>query len=577
MKMPIRISGLMVFIAIIALFSAIYLIFANHFIASGLRTTGSELIGAKVDLGSADLSLGSQSLSLEQLAVTNPKSAMNNLFEVEKLALDIDASALAWNKVVIDKIEISELLLNTPRATSGAMDRQWTNVQEWAPFENIQDLSAIGADKLPDPKQLVAAADLQTIRAIDDFKAQLKETETELSSQYEQLPSKEIIDQYQARLKQVLDKSGGGNKLLGMLSKGKDFKALRKDIKTDLNKIKRFKTELKSAQEQLGSQFKTLKNMPKQDLARLKSQYSLSGDGVSNLVSTVFGPQIGQWTQQGYRYYQYLMPIIDQYQSSDNSEVQESQFLTERGRRILFQDNVPLPNYLVKHIKISSANSGEHISIDGVVNNLTTEPNRWNEPLTLDLSGKAKFLNSFNLSATLDHRNQAQSKDEIRLNAAGLKLSDFADLAADSPIKPSAGLVDIIASVNVIQEQLDGKVSLVFQKAEFQIEQPDKWLSLIKTGLSGLETFKIEVHITGSMQDPSIKVSSPDLNKLSQQVIKSLMSTELKGFEDKLMAEIKQSTDGPLSNLPSMDLLSQLQTKLNLKELDLNKILKKAN
>ena len=577
MKMPIRISGLMVFIAIIALFSAIYLIFANHFIASGLRTTGSELIGAKVDLGSADLSLGSQSLSLEQLAVTNPKSAMNNLFEVEKLALDIDASALAWNKVVIDKIEISELLLNTPRATSGAMDRQWTNVQEWAPFENIQDLSAIGADKLPDPKQLVAAADLQTIRAIDDFKAQLKETETELSSQYEQLPSKEIIDQYQARLKQVLDKSGGGNKLLGMLSKGKDFKALRKDIKTDLNKIKRFKTELKSAQEQLGSQFKTLKNMPKQDLARLKSQYSLSGDGVSNLVSTVFGPQIGQWTQQGYRYYQYLMPIIDQYQSSDNSEVQESQFLTERGRRILFQDNVPLPNYLVKHIKISSANSGEHISIDGVVNNLTTEPNRWNEPLTIDLSGKAKFLNSFNLSATLDHRNQAQSKDEIRLNAAGLKLSDFADLAADSPIKPSAGLVDIIASVNVIQEQLDGKVSLVFQKAEFQIEQPDKWLSLIKTGLSGLETFKIEVHITGSMQDPSIKVSSPDLNKLSQQVIKSLMSTELKGFEDKLMAEIKQSTDGPLSNLPSMDLLSQLQTKLNLKELDLNKILKKAN
>lgn len=577
MKMPIRISGLMVFIAIIALFSAIYLIFANHFIASGLRTTGSELIGAKVDLGSADLSLGSQSLSLEQLAVTNPKSAMNNLFEVEKLALDIDASALAWNKVVIDKIEISELLLNTPRATSGAMDRQWTNVQEWAPFENIQDLSAIGADKLPDPKQLVAAADLQTIRAIDDFKAQLKETETELSSQYEQLPSKEIIDQYQARLKQVLDKSGGGNKLLGMLSKGKDFKALRKDIKTDLNKIKRFKTELKSAQEQLGSQFKTLKNMPKQDLARLKSQYSLSGDGVSNLVSTVFGPQIGQWTQQGYRYYQYLMPIIDQYQSSDNSEVQESQFLTERGRRILFQDNVPLPNYLVKHIKISSANSGEHISIDGVVNNLTTEPNRWNEPLTIDLSGKAKFLNSFNLSATLDHRNQAQSKDEIRLNAAGLKLSDFADLAADSPIKPSAGLVDIIASVNVIQEQLDGKVSLVFQKAEFQIEQPDKWLSLIKTGLSGLETFKIEVHITGSMQNPSIKVSSPDLNKLSQQVIKSLMSTELKGFEDKLMAEIKQSTDGPLSNLPSMDLLSQLQTKLNLKELDLNKILKKAN
>jgi len=577
MKMPIRISGLMVFIAIIALFSAIYLIFANHFIASGLRTTGSELIGAKVDLGSADLSLGSQSLSLEQLAVTNPKSAMNNLFEVEKLALDIDASALAWNKVVIDKIEISELLLNTPRATSGAMDRQWTNVQEWTPFENIQDLSAIGADKLPDPKQLVAAADLQTIRAIDDFKAQLKETETELSSQYEQLPSKEIIDQYQARLKQVLDKSGGGNKLLGMLSKGKDFKALRKDIKTDLNKIKRFKTELKSAQEQLGSQFKTLKNMPKQDLARLKSQYSLSGDGVSNLVSTVFGPQIGQWTQQGYRYYQYLMPIIDQYQSSDNSEVQESQFLTERGRRILFQDNVPLPNYLVKHIKISSANSGEHISIDGVVNNLTTEPNRWNEPLTLDLSGKAKFLNSFNLSATLDHRNQAQSKDEIRLNAAGLKLSDFADLAADSPIKPSAGLVDIIASVNVIQEQLDGKVSLVFQKAEFQIEQPDKWLSLIKTGLSGLETFKIEVHITGSMQNPSIKVSSPDLNKLSQQVIKSLMSTELKGFEDKLMAEIKQSTDGPLSNLPSMDLLSQLQTKLNLKELDLNKILKKAN
>ncbi|MBT8448434.1 MAG: hypothetical protein KJO69_02030, partial [Gammaproteobacteria bacterium] len=93
-------------------------------------------------------------------------------------------------------------------------------------------------------------------------------------------------------------------------------------------------------------------------------------------------------------------------------------------------------------------------------------------------------------------------------------------------------------------------------------------------GLTKLSEFEIILKLTGDVTAPTTSISSPDLRALSQQVIKSLLSDELQGFETELMQQIRLATDNPLANLPGLDNIDALQEQLNLKELDLNKLLK---
>jgi len=143
MKSPIRVTGLVVFVAVLTLISLVYLLFADYLISNTIRTAGSQVIGAQVDLESAELNLDEEKLALSKLAVTNPKNPMTNALQADYLELNMDASALTWNKVIVDNIQITNLLFNTPRESSGELTDHWTNISDWEPLAEIQGLGAL--------------------------------------------------------------------------------------------------------------------------------------------------------------------------------------------------------------------------------------------------------------------------------------------------------------------------------------------------------------------------------------------------------------------------------------------------
>ncbi|NNJ72360.1 MAG: TIGR03545 family protein, partial [Enterobacterales bacterium] len=543
-----------------------------------IRTAGSQVIGAQVDLESAELNLDEEKLALSKLAVTNPKSPMTNALQADYLELNMDASALTWNKVIVDNIQITNLLFNTPRESRGELTNHWTNVSDWEPLAEIQGLGALANENLPDPKDILAQEELQTLKAIEQFKTTLAEAEKDLNSQLNALPNDQKIQAYKERLDE-LKASGGGNKLLGLLSKGKEIKELRKDLKADLAALKTFKNSIQSQRKQLSSELKNLKSMPAQDLSRLKQKYSLSGDGVANLVSSVFGPQIGGWVKEGYGYYQLVQPYLSAMQGTENDSVQASKVLTNRGRKVVFQDDNPLPDYLIKAIDISTPDNQGQLGIAGKINNLTTQPERWAEPLDMQLRGTAPFLDLFTMAGTFDRRISSASKDNVQLKIAGLNIETAmtglnASSAKPMPITATDGAVDIVADIKIENQQLQSEIRLNFKKLAVTATQKEPWVKAVVDGLTKLSEFEIILKLTGDVTAPTTSISSPDLRALSQQVIKSLLSDELQGFETELMQQIRQATDNPLANLPGLDNIDALQEQLNLKELDLNKLLK---
>ena len=574
MKSPVRIIGLTTFIGVLALLSLVYILFADYFVASSVRTVGTQLVGAKVELGEANLSLGEEKLGLSKLSVTNPKKPMTNAIELDYLELDLDTSALTWNKFIVDKVQIKNLLMNTPRESSGAIDDHWLDVSEWEPMSEIQDLGSMTAENLPEPAEILAREKLETLDAIENFKTSLATTEAELTKQLAALPDEAKIASYKKRFEELKSSDSGANKLLGLLGKGKEFKALRKDLRADIKALKAFKETLQSQRKVLTTQLSDLKNMPEKDFNRLKQKYSLSGDGVANLVSTVFGPQIGGWMKEAMGYYQLLQPYLSQMESTGNAEAQASQVLTDRGRKVVFEDTNPLPDYLIKTVDISTPEQSGQLSISGIVNNLTTQPERWSEPLDLELTGTASFLKNFSVSGIFDHRQSDASTDTVKVGISALDLTQIlSGTEQQSPVTTKAGNVDINADINIVNDVLNSSVRLNFKQLALEVADSKPWVSSIVDGISALPEFEVVIQLSGDVTAPTTSISSPDLSKLSQQVMQSMLSDQLQGFESDLLKQIQQATSDPLSNLPGLDGIDGLLNELNLKEMDINKLL----
>ena len=580
MNNPLRISGLMLFIFIIGIITAVYLIFADRILKSSIIEIGTEVVGAKVELTSGSLNLDEFSVLLTDLAITNPNAPMRNIFEAGNITFNLNSDGLLWKKTIIDEIVVENLFLDTARSESGAIDGRKLSFDNIEMFDSLTNLGALSSADLPDPKSIVAKNNLETLTEIEQFQAEIIQQQTALQTEYKALPNNETLEKYKEQLNTIKKKKKSGNKLLGFLAQGSELKDLQKVIKNDLKSITAFGNKIRSTQSSLSKRISYIKTLPEKDLKKLTSQYSLSGGGMSNLAGALFGEQLEGWVKEGMVWYKRLAPMLDQVSNvSGNENVAESKSYRNSGRDILFQDQQNLPDNLIKLIKVSTGeNSAEGIRISGVIKNLTNQPQRWNKPLEFDLQGNAEYFENMNLSGTFDHRHKEQFSDNFNLKLNKLSLTKLSELADSSSFIATDGLLNIVSSGVVTEEKLDLSIALLFSKARFKISansQQSSLLDKITEGLAELDAFKMVVNITGSLDKPELNISAPDLSGLTAKIAKKALSGKLKEFESQLKAEIFTQTSGKLKGLGGdIDVFSSLENQLKTKELDFQGLLK---
>src|SRR5690606_30550530 len=96
---------------------------SGYLVRWGIITAGSSAVGAKVEVAQSKASLLETQLLLTGLQVTNPKSPMKNLVEVDRIELDFSTTALLRRKLVADYGIVSGLAFDTDRDHSGAIEK----------------------------------------------------------------------------------------------------------------------------------------------------------------------------------------------------------------------------------------------------------------------------------------------------------------------------------------------------------------------------------------------------------------------------------------------------------------------
>jgi uncharacterized protein (TIGR03545 family) len=130
----IRWRGLAAFVVISIIVSIFWFLVIDRVIERYIEKTGTSIVGAKVELDHADLSLFPLGLTLIGLQVTDPSSPMRNAFEAGRIACLVDGVNLLLRKVTIDEMTVSGVRLNTPRKTSGEVEKTPAGVREEPPI-----------------------------------------------------------------------------------------------------------------------------------------------------------------------------------------------------------------------------------------------------------------------------------------------------------------------------------------------------------------------------------------------------------------------------------------------------------
>ena len=101
MKKWIRWWGIVAFIVIVFGGILIWYLMADKIIANQIEDTGEYIFGAKVDVGNADMNLNPFCVTVTNLKVANPASPMKNLFDAEKVFVDIELDRYLTEKLLL--------------------------------------------------------------------------------------------------------------------------------------------------------------------------------------------------------------------------------------------------------------------------------------------------------------------------------------------------------------------------------------------------------------------------------------------------------------------------------------------
>jgi uncharacterized protein (TIGR03545 family) len=102
-------------------------LFANSLLKHFIITRGTELNGAKVELESLNLDLWPATLELRGFRVTDAQNPMVNLIDIGWIKLHLDGVMPIQKPLIIDRLELSQLQINSPRNDSGVLDKKSPN------------------------------------------------------------------------------------------------------------------------------------------------------------------------------------------------------------------------------------------------------------------------------------------------------------------------------------------------------------------------------------------------------------------------------------------------------------------
>lgn len=552
--------------------------FKNLLIKRLIESTLQSIFQAKAEVRGVRFELLGIRLKWDHLEVANADAPMKNLFELGKTEFKMNGEELLKGKVVIQNLECQGIAWDTPRKTSGALPhlknagtKKSEQDQEEGP--GIMEIAKVNAQELLQ-KHLAELKTLSTLSNInreytafgDKWEKQVLDTQknvSNLNAGYKTLkavnvPAIKTLDQAQKTLTEI-------QKFNQSLQKVRqDVDTVSKQAAGDIKKVQALAQDSRSALQS--------------DLSYLKGLINIPEGGAQGLIKTMVQKTLAE--QLGASYY-YAMQAWGYAQAINQSSPKDAKEQKKRmkaaslrrpGHEVYFP-GTGYPDFLLQHLGTSISNQaeGKYLQVD--INDVSSDPNLWNKPLTwlidrrdqamgLRLTGAIDTRTNSNLAFRMDlslREIPFQVGDElsfmnIRSASGRYTLALGLDLRKD---KSNSGRLDLALSgmqwvkgdnpgtVSDILYDILAETPLIRFNINYRVVQPGGSLELeVRSSLDDIIRRKIGKFIDDMVKEAEAKLSA-ELNRLAAPLLKEKDKLQLRvdGVQDSLSSSVRQVTE----------------------------------
>ena len=479
-----------------------------------------------VDIKDFTSSFSDLRVKISGIEVADRDRLTHNLVEVGHVEFDLGFSELIEKKAMIEQLNVDALAFNEKREVAAKpYDSSYTPKAEATDAKTASQGSSDAQSSLfsmPSVDDILAKEELKSVTEAQKLRADIEATKEKWAKISSELKSTNEVDEIKADAA-ALQNSLKNADISKIASAKSDIDKLKAKINNLKSKYTNLQKEFDADQKRLKKQIYSLKNLPQEDIKRLKEKYSLSASGGANIISTLLSEEIGKYMKMGLKYYDMLSPYL-----KDGSKKEQQSATPPRGegRWIKYANLSKTPELVIKHSDINVKLKNDILDI--VVKDLSSNQKLYDKPMRIHADARGKEYKSI-MADILDDRRHEIAMTYFDIKAAGFKTAslDMKTLSMKD-ILTNAKLDGEIADMNI-------KAKSSIQVEQVKLQMPSQ--KIVNDLLSGISKFNTDIFIDGDINKPDIKVKT-DLDKQLASGMKSMVSKATKGFEDDLKAGI---------------------------------------
>ncbi|MCZ6831658.1 MAG: hypothetical protein O7F73_19110 [Gammaproteobacteria bacterium] len=514
----------------------IYLLLLDTLAKPLFESQASEMYGAEVTLDSVQISPFVGKITLFQLQVADRSNANRNLVQADRVYIDIKLLRLASDIIEIEQLETEGLVVFADRPTPAKILRPLVAEDSDIATAGLPDF------KLPDIDALLARQRDKLDADIAALNAAFDEGEAKWKAKIATLPSAEDIEEYQRRLTQLKNPSGG---VAGKLAAVASAQEVYSDVRRDLANLESMRREFRGDIAQMRETISDAAGLPGKHTNELISSLGLDSAQTAQLGNQLLRGDLNGILQQ------VLAPIA-----------------YSTAGQISPEDTMPI--FIAKaSLKGPLLPSAAGLAVVGELTNFSWPLEIAEEVAILKLRGSSLDGGSLAVDAHVDHRGVAN--DLVTIAVDQLPLRDML-LAGDEELHITLlqTLLNITGELRVQGEQLDGMVRQNYTKTVLQIELPEnasKAARLLAAVLESSNDFVMQMVFSGTVQSPQISFAA-DLDELLQKTVLSALQSEIgeltTGLQNRISSEIGPQIAAAREQFASLEALEKsLQKNLN--------------
>ena len=536
MKKYIRFSGLIGFFAIMSLVVVLLYLFAETLVKSAIEQTGGAMLGAEVNVASVALQYSPLILTINNLEATDAEQPSHNMFSFKQAKAGIDIWQYLVGKTIIEQLDVKQLELMTKRNSVGRVfsyskDDKQQSVAGGSilPSMDIQ---------LPDIKSILDDSNLLTVKAAEQLQTSYSEEKLKLGALKETLPSKAKLAAYQVKIKNI-----GKMKVKSLADFNQikvEFDRVKKEFKADQAIVNAAKKQLVESKQRIAKQLNALKNAPKQDWQAIEKKYQLDNLNIEDFAHILFGEQARGYYQKLENFYQRIAPFINSENKTKESQQEQQEQLSDKGRFIHFDENAPLPTFLIKQAALSMVLEQGDFEITAT--ELTHQHWYRNKASKVHISatnlangGNMQIDSQFEFAQNGDLLGQGQWLIK-QLVLENMPLTDAKSLALTLTKGELSGSGQFTVDQN---NNIGSNNHFVLTKASYQGEADTKFANILLDTFKSFNELTLDVNVVGLIEQPKWSISS-SLDKAIKGAFKKQIASKLAEFKSKVNSELNE-------------------------------------